>query len=474
MSQFTLPRIIQDRLDQTTALACPGVCSPGLLVGLSGGPDSVALLKVAAQWGQLRNQPVAAAHLNHNLRGTHSDADARFCQELCQQLEIPLFLKDEDPRPLARSRGAGLEEAARILRHSFFSGILADEENLHCVATGHHRNDQVETVIMRLFRGTGPDGMAGILPVSGAVIHPLLEVRRSEILAWLEQENQPWRQDASNLDGDNTRSRLRRELLPMVQSIFGQGADQTAARLAELWQADLDFLNHTAQETLNRLTGSSTDELPIDQWLALQPGLAVRVLRLWLQKSGLVPTQRLESVHLMNISTWLREGTSGTGIDLPGGGRLERVFDRLRLVAGGQKAVPMRNAGDFRILVASCEGPQDPENHGREEAFGREVGLDTWNLTCPSSVLKGNLRVRNWQQGDRIRSLGLDGSRKLSDLFREQQLNAEERNGTLVVEDDEGILWVVGLARAERTRLLQAGEPVVTISVALRRPRGRS
>ena len=128
----------------------------------------------------------------------------------------------------------------------------------------------------------------------------------------------------------------------------------------------------------------------------------------------------------------------------------------------------MRNAGDFRILVAKAPVPEDTSAFGRAEGFGKQIAPGIWNLTCPSGVLKGNLKVRNWQKGDRIRSFGLDGSRKLSDLFGILRIPASERPGVLVVEDDEGIIWVVGLDRAERTRLLQPEEPAVTITVSLR------
>lgn len=460
------------RLDQLTGRACPAVPVCGLLVGLSGGPDSVALLLGAKTWADERQAPLAACHLNHRLRGSEADADALFCQDLCDKLGIRLFVHEEDPRPLARSRGAGLEEAARSLRHGLFRKILAENDDLHCVATGHHRDDQIETVIMRLFRGTGPDGMAGIRPVAGQVIHPLLDVPRHQILMWLEELGQPWRTDASNLEGSNTRSRLRRELLPLIRSIFGDGAHNNPARLAELWEADLDYLE---QSTLRAVSDLATEQnglpcLNMEQLLGLHPSLAGRTLRKWLTGPAGMDPARLESIHLMNILAWLREGTSGTSMDLPGGCHLQRSFNNLQMVHSTDEAPPMRNAGDYRILVARTQTPEDVESFGLRESNGSLAGPETWNLTCPSSVLKGNLKVRNWQKGDRIHPFGLDGSRKLSDLFLQQRIPTKDRSSVLVVEDDEGIIWVVGLARAERTRLLHPGQLAVTITVAARGP----
>ncbi len=471
MFQPHFSQTISNRLDELTLQACPGIPNPGLLVGLSGGPDSVALLLTAKIWANKQNRPLAAAHLNHRLRGNEADTDAVFCAELCTNLGIAFHLREEDPRPLARKRGTGIEDAARILRHDFFASLLTAHPDLHCVATGHHRDDQAETVVMRLFRGTGPDGMAGIRPVSGSIIHPLLHLKRSEIMAWLEAQNQPWRTDATNLDGDNTRSRLRRELFPLLRSIFGEGAALTPARLADLWENDLNFLESLTRQSLSELTAGQarTTNLPIKEWLALEPGLDLRVLRLWLREQKVIDPSRLEAVHLMNIHTWLREGTSGSTLDLPGGVQLHRDFNTLCFLAPDGFETPMREASGFRILVSRIDSPAEPESWGRNEGNGLRTEDGTWNLTCPSAVLKGNLKVRNWCPGDRLHPFGLDGTRKLSDLFREQQIATTDRANVLVVEDEEGILWVVGLARAERTRLYQPDAATVSIAVA---PRG--
>ena len=176
--------------------------------------------------------------------------------------------------------GQGLEEAARHLRHQFFRKVLAKIPGPPCVATGHHRDDQTETVIMRLFRGTGPAGMRGILPVSGRIIHPLLEVGRGEIVAFLEDCGQPWRTDATNLDGENTRARIRREFLPLARGIFGPGCEIAPARLAELLQQDMDLLDDFTQEALAQVRfPDQPEQLSVARLLDLQIGLACRVLK---------------------------------------------------------------------------------------------------------------------------------------------------------------------------------------------------
>jgi len=457
---------VSSRIGELVTRGRTDIPKPGLLVGLSGGPDSVALLLAAKVWSDETGAPLAAAHFNHRLRPGEADRDAQFCRSLCAQRDIDLHEDEEDPRPVARSRGQGLEEAARHLRRRFFRKILAENASLHCVATGHHRDDQVETVLMRLFRGTGPAGLRGILPVSGQVIHPLLQVGRGEIIGFLEDIGQPWRTDATNLAGDNVRSRIRRELLPLARGIFGPGSENVPARLADLLRQDMELLERFTEEALADVRlQDHPDQLSVARLLTLDPPLATRVLRLWLhdgQPSG------LERVHVDGVLTWLATGQSGSGLDLAGGLRLTRDFDRLDRNAASNVPPPLRKAEDYRILVSkNPAGAGDPQV-GIQEGVGDPGDETTWRLTCPASSLTGNLRVRNWNPGDRFQPFGLEGSKKLSDILRERQVSRENRPGVLVVTDEAGILWVVGLARAERTRLLPSTEQTVTISVANR------
>jgi len=461
---------VGQRLDELVALPAAAACNPppgaraGLIVTLSGGPDSVALLLACQAWGTRTGRPIAAAHLNHLLRGTAATADLDFCRDLCQSLDIPFFTESADPRPVARIRGQGLEEAGRHLRRQFCEGLLTTHPQYTWLATGHHRDDQIETVLMRLFRGTGPDGLRGIRPISGCWLHPMLGIDRAGIIAFLATVGQPWRTDASNLEGDNARARLRRELLPLLRDIFGAGCLDGPARFAELWDDELTLL-----------------DLLTDQWLAdcLEPDGALRitglanpapaatrrVLRRWLANAGAEDVAR---VHIENIRVWLAEGVSGSTLTLPGALELAREFDRVSLRRSETGNPALRFAGDYRIVVAPAAAVDDPAGQGYAEGAGDPADEATWRLSCPAAGLRGNLQVRHPRPGDRIRPFGLRGTKKLSDLLREHRVTRDNRKSVLVVADDEGILWVVGLARSERTRLLPSPARTVTISVVKR------
>ncbi|MHB8079212.1 MAG: tRNA lysidine(34) synthetase TilS [Candidatus Krumholzibacteriia bacterium] len=462
MSEHPFIRRLLPHLDALVRRAAPATnpAATGLLVALSGGPDSVALLLLAHARSVATGAPLAAAHLNHRLRGDQAEADEAFCRDLCARLAVPLHVARSDPRALARRRGLGLEEAGRRLRRRLLTRLLAARPDLACAATGHHRDDQTETVIMRLFRGAGLEGMRGIRPVAGQFIHPLLVTDRRAILAFLADSRQPWREDATNAAGDAVRSRLRRELLPLARDIFGAGADRGPARLAGLLDDDAGLLDRQARAALAAATAPGDEPaLAAAALRALDAPLARRVVRLHLaERHG---RQRdLGLAHADGLLAWLADAVSGHGIDLPGGWRAELDFDRLRFHPPAPAHLPEN--GTFHIMMlAGGEAPPSPD-----------PGQELWSLELPSDALRGVPRARRWRPGDRLRLPGLGGRKKVSDLLRERRVPAGRRGDVRVVEDDESLLWVVGLAHADRCVRLPGTRPTVTLVVRAPRPRG--
>ncbi len=462
MPEHPFIRRLLPHLDALVRQAAPPVdpAPTGLLVALSGGPDSVALLLLAHARAVATGAPLAAAHLNHRLRGDQSEADEAFCRDLCARLAVPLHVARIDPRALARRRGLGLEEAGRRLRRRLLGRLLAAQPVLACAATGHHRDDQAETVIMRLFRGAGLDGMRGIRPVAGRIIHPLLATDRREILAFLAACDQPWREDATNADGRAVRSRLRRELLPLARDIFGVGAARAPARLASLLDDDAALLDRQAREALAAATAPGDEPaLAVVALRALEAPLARRVLRLHLaERHG--RRRDFGQAHADGLLAWLAGAVSGHGLDLPGGWRAELDFDRLRFHPPAPTRLPAN--GTFHILTL-VPGEAPPS---------AAPGEGIWTLELPPDALRGPPRARPWRPGDRLRLPGLGGRKKVSDLLRERRVPLARRGDVLVVEDDNGLLWVVGLASDSRCARLPGTQPAITLVVRAPRARG--
>ncbi|MBD3220711.1 tRNA lysidine(34) synthetase TilS [bacterium] len=428
----------------------------GVVIALSGGPDSVALLDVARRWAADTGRRIVAAHFDHQLRGTGADADEAFCRQLCADLGVELDVERGDVRGLARQRGRGLEDAGRQLRDAFLERVRR-QRTLAAVATGHHRDDQVETVLLRVFRGTGLDGLRGIRPWQGRRIHPLLAWPRPAILDHLVAHGYTWREDATNRDGSNRRGRVRHELMPLVRDIFGPGSGEAIARLADLAETDLAYLDERTEAAWEAVLteapeGLCAPALSTRAMAALPAAIAGRVLRRWLAPH--VP-EDLAQVHVEAILRWLGAGQSGSGLDLPGPVRIERVFDAIGLAADAPLAAAVE---DWRVTVAPLPEIPDPVPGPRRE-------VDGWRMVCAAEALSGSLRLRHPRQGDRLEPFGLGGSKKVSDLCREQRIPAATRSQLLVVEDATGPLWIPGVAQDERTRVLPTTRQAVTIFV---------
>ncbi len=349
-----------------------------IVIGLSGGPDSVTLAHllppVARECGA---EVVALAHLNHQLR-PEADADEAFCHTLAMQLGLPLETGRADVRAEAARARTSLEDAGRTVRYAFLEATAHDRQATR-VAVAHTLNDQAETVLLRLCRGAGPVGLAGIYPRAGLVIRPLLDVRRLELEAWLAAERLASRDDPTNRDLSIPRNRIRHELLPYLARHAGEGILEVLARQAVIAREDADYLEHAATETTASLVleRDGRTVIPLLPLLDLPPALRRRVVRTALQRHAggrFVGFDHVEAVLA------LTRGADETGegreigeakvIDLPGQ-RVQRIMGR---------------------LVFEAAAP-DPGRAGRRRGRARP-GLE------PAETGAGNGGVRGIGRGD--------------------------------------------------------------------------
>ena len=413
-----------------------------VLIGVSGGADSVCLTLVLKELGVA----IGLAHLNHGLRGTESDADEEFTRELAGKLGVEFFAKavsllrsslGASRQPLPGGE-ANLEAAGREARKRFF-GEVAHGHGFTKVALAHTRNDRAETFLLNLLRGAGSDGLTSMRPVSGQVIRPLIETGREEIEAYLKEQNQNWRTDSTNLDLAFARNRLRHVVIPELAAKFNPNLRDTLARTAEILDAEDAWMRVLTEQWLeqNGTAEGGGFSIPVAELESLPLGLIRRLLRAALRRAGSI----LRDVSFEQIETvrgLLNPGKSGKTIEIPGRFRVVREFDRI--VFRSEIGPPVSYNYELKIpgevhipelgKVFRAEIIETEANDGR----GQRVFVD-------AESIGPYVRIRNWNPGDYYRPVGLPGG-KLKKLFQRARIPRGHRTGWPVIVADSTIVWV--------------------------------
>ena len=332
------------------AVRCLRMFSAGecLGIGVSGGSDSVALLYLLVQLAPELGVRLAVVHFNHQLRGAESEADEQFVAGLAEKLGLPFFAGRGDVAKSAREHGWNLEDAARRLRYAFFTSVLEGGQ-VDRIAVAHTADDQAETVLARLVRGTGPAGLAAIYPVKGKVIRPLLEVRRTALRSYLQEAGLSWREDASNEDTSRLRARLRHDFLPILERDLQPVIVEHLGRLARMAREDeafwTGFVSYRLHELLrreeNRLGIRCPDLLAPLPWEGAGLPEEARVALTRRLVRGIVQEMRgecrqLTSLHVQQVLHLASTASSGRRVELPGI-IAERSFEWLWFSAAPRK-----------------------------------------------------------------------------------------------------------------------------------------
>ena len=412
-----------------------------LLVAVSGGVDSVVLLHALKGVSAELGVTLEVAHLDHQIR-PESSADADFVQKLCLQWDIPCHIESCDVPALAGEDKISLEMAGRQVRRVFLQQV-AEEINAEQIVLAHHRNDQVETFMLRLLRGSGQSGLASMRVQQGLWWRPLLGCSREQILEYARQHKLSWVEDQSNSDPAFLRNRLRSQLLPQLVAVNPQFYNRVAG-LTEQFQLEDDYWQEQVEQKFAELVVSRHDGLRLSRTalLALHPALRMRILREALrQVRG--DLQRIESIHLQAIESLLVGRRSQAQLDLPGGWvarryqtlwfrnvapELPEPFD-LSLPIPGELVLP-----DGRVLRVSLQTEQE----------GESLNVAEYSF----ADLPQSLRVRSWHAGDRFEPSGMVGHKRLKNFFADNRVEFEKRLNTPLLVSGEEILWVVGMRRS--------------------------
>ena len=442
------------------------------MVAVSGGSDSVALLHLLHELQQEGDLVIGGvAHFNHRLRGAVSDEDEAFVRSLADSFAIPFVVDSADVAAAAHTDRTSLELAGRRLRYEFL-GRAAVSLAVDRVAVGHTRDDQAETVLMRLVRGAGPVGLAGIHPRAGMIVRPLVDITRRELRRYLSERAISFREDASNADVAIPRNRIRHELLPVLKERFSPGIVETLGRQAEIAREDAEYFDAIVASELRRVIRKTDDGLAIDlpTLAAYPPAIARRLVR---RAMELVAPGRFLGFDAVESVLDLTDKNCEKGqIDAPGQ-RVERCGETLVLhVRQGRKL--SADADQPVAFSYSLSVPGEvplPEAHCLISAeFGRDATGQDWtaepadSAVVAATALVDPLTVRSRQAGDVFRPFGLGRRKKLQDFFVDRKIRRSVRDRVPIVVDGRGrIVWVAGYAIGEEFRVIDPAEAVVIL-----------
>jgi tRNA(Ile)-lysidine synthase len=430
-----------------------------LAVGLSGGADSVALLRALAEQRRELGLVLHAAHLHHSLRGTEADEDLAFCRDLADRLDIPFHFAQVNtaaeaaPDPAINKSAESIEEAARRLRYAWFRQIMSKglphEAPLDAVATAHTLDDQAETVLAKLLRGAWTEGLSGIHPVlafpEGRILRPLLAVPRNEIETYLQSLNQPWREDSSNRHLGFTRNRIRHELLPLLET-WNPRLREHLAQMATLardeeawWQTEIARIAPQLILPGQPVRGGGRAATPalafdITRLSALPPAHQRRLLRRAVDQLGTA----LDFVATETLRQLALSGRAGQKCEIANGILAERTHREIRLTPASARP-STNNANPLLEYTATLPGEI------AAPSFGVRLRIFLSECQNPSALTARSACLRPWKPGDRVRVRHSSSSRKVKEVLERMKVTGTDRTSWPVLDIDGHIAWMRGI-----------------------------
>ena len=497
-----------------------------VLVGVSGGPDSVCLLHVFYSLSIIRSinvKKIFAVHVNHLLRGEESDADEKYVGDLCSKLGIDLFNMVLNVKELSEKKGISIEEAARKGRYEIFY-LLAEQIGNCKIAVAHNKNDQAETILMNIMRGTGLEGLSGMEYKKGILIRPLLDVRRNEIEEYCYANNLNPRIDHTNLENIYTRNKVRLNLIPYIRDNFDVDIIESINRMSELVRDDNDYIKITSEEKYNEcvirecftrgkmknsenyslemcmeadlLKNKITDvkptgndmfseadicpmvELDINKLLSCHGAIRKRIVRRAIEKiKGNVVS--IENIHIKKVIELCETGRTGAYVCLPQNVRAEKSYDVLKIflcslhdetldnkrnlkVADFNKKINIPGITNIEEICAYLKADIIDANEFDEKIF---KNMDHRSLVqfFDYDMLKDGISIRKREAGDMIFPYNSKGTKKLKDFFIDSKIPKNIRDVLPLVAKGKDIVWVIGYRISERYKVVKDTEKIVRL-----------
>ena len=438
-----------------------------VLAACSGGPDSVALVHLLADLRSLLSFTLAVVHVNHLLRGADSFADAEFVANFCKYMGLDCYQTEIDVRSFAKQDGHSLEETARILRYQYLQS-LADRLGATKIATGHHRDDQAETVLLNLLRGAGSGGLRGMLPgIERRIIRPFLAVDRRSIADYCQEYGLAYRLDSTNLSTDYLRNKIRLELLPMLAREYNPAISDTLCRTAAIMAEQNDFFQQAAQRLLAETTA-------MEDGNAIIRLNGIKNLHIALQREFFRTVIKKKQGHLKGISFYHVEKLIemvnccqvGKMLRLPGGLLAKRGYQTIDI---SMEQFVTQSADRTLIFGLTVPGKTEIKEMG---IIVLTETVTEWNKISNKNVAVFDqsklflpLFVRARLPGDRFWPLGSTGGKKLKSFLIDHKIPADIRDSIPLICDQQGILWVGGYRQAERGKVLPSTRQYLQVTI---------
>jgi len=429
--------------------------SPGekVILAVSGGIDSVVMLDVMAQLKDILKVELAIAHVNHQLRGQESNDDEKFVLQLAKKYRIECVLDRAPTKKIAKEKKLSIQEAARDIRYSFFD-TLKKSFNADCFATAHNANDNAETVLMNLFRGSGIEGLQGIPVQRGNIIRPLLCVTRKEISTYAKKRKISFREDSSNLKDDYTRNYLRHKIIPKLEKRINPSLVEILLRESEIVTANVKFVEELVESSYDLVVKGN--EILVHQAKSLHLFLQQMVVHRLLEQNGIEPSY--ESINSVIELMYQQKGKS---VDLNKNLIAERLDKSIHIrKRTGQKefAYNIEHEGILKAneFTFSITKSAIPDNKIKNDASIEYID---------ARLVKFPITVRSWKKGDSFFPLGMKGKKKLSDFFGEQKLSSEEKFSTPIVESSGQVIWIAGQRLDDRFKITDSTTETYQLSI---------
>jgi tRNA(Ile)-lysidine synthase len=442
-----------------------------VIVAVSGGPDSVALLKALELLSPEYRMTLVAAHLNHGLRGEDASRDEEFVKQLCREMGIECECRTADIASLSRGSGRSLEDLSREVRYDFLADV-AGNYRADKIALGHNLHDQVETVIMNFLRGSGPGGLRGILPVREFIyVRPLFNVRRDEIITFLEAHGMTFMSDSSNVETYYLRNRIRNELIPELTQHYNPNLEHTLFATSEIMRLENDYMTAVTDKILSGWAVGHAEggiRIRISALRSHHEALRNRIIQSLLHRFT-PPGKGVGFTHIKSVLHLTSGNDPNALLKLPYGIDVRREYDWLVMKKREfhREAEPVVSSRlHYDVEVPGIVGM---EELGRSMRFSlvdppvdaKSVTKDTMYMDYEKVALP--LKVRTVKPGDRIQPLGMEGSRKVKSYFIDLKIPRHLRTRIPLVLDSESVLWIAGVRMSERVKITDETRKILKI-----------